>query len=171
MGIVTDYLRSMIARQVDDHGLVVWFDPEGHYREVAKGLAISNTTIARYDGSFFALRHEIELLLNGLELPRLVVYIPLDPADTHNALVEVEVAGVVMKPGQQPPMRNTRLSIIARNALKPILGEETASSIEKQVEAGKLTLADLDALAEKGEGITKGVVSVIFGPATLRRSP
>ena len=31
------------------------------------------------------------------------------------------------------------------------------------MEAGKLTLADLDALAEKGKGITKGVVSVIFG--------
>ncbi len=70
---------------------------------------------------------------------------------------------MVIKPGQQPPVRNTRLSIIARNVLKPILGEETAASIEKQVEAGKLSLTDLDALADKGEDITKGVISVIFG--------
>ena len=68
-----------------------------------------------------------------------------------------------MQPGQQPPSRNTRLSVVARNALKPILGEESAAEVEKQVEAGKLSLADLDALADKGKGITKGVVSLIFG--------
>lgn len=67
-----------------------------------------------------------------------------------------------MKPGQQPPTRNTKLSIIARNALKPILGEETTATIEKQVEAGKLTLTDLNAIAERGEGITQGVVFTIF---------
>ncbi len=131
MGIVTAYLRSMIARQVDDHGLAVWYDPEGHYREAVDHLSIPDTRVVYYEGSFFALRHEIEPLLSGLEPPRLLVYIPLDPAETHSALAEVEVAGVIMKPGQQPPIRNTRLSIIARNALKPILGEETAVSIEK----------------------------------------
>lgn len=162
MGIVTDYLHGVVAKQVDTHGLVVWYDPEGNYRNIASTLAIPHTTVARYDGSFFALRHQIESLLEGSEPPRLVLYIPLDPAETHGALVEVEADGVTMRPGQQPPARNTRLSIIARNALKPILGEDITAAIEKQVEAGKLTLADLDTLAEKGEGITKGVVAVIF---------
>jgi len=163
MGIVTDHLRNLIARQVNDHGLVLWYDPEGHYRDVVGDLTITNTTVVRYDGSFFALRHEIEPLMEGTEPPRLVVYIPLDPPETHDALVEVEAAGVTIKPGQQPPARNTRLSVIARNALKPRWGEGTTTTIEKQVEAGKLTLAELDGLAEKSEGITKGVVSVIFG--------
>src|SRR5262245_14868229 len=162
-GAVTEYLLNLIAKQVDTYGLVVWYDPEGNYRDVASILAIPHTTVARYDGSFFALRHQIEALLEGSEPPRLVLYIPLDPAETHNALVEVEAAGVTMKPSQKPPVRNTRLSVIARNALKPRWGEETTNAIEKQVEAGKLTLAELDALAEKSEGITKGVVSVIFG--------
>src|SRR6266511_2090348 len=156
MGIVTDYLRSVLTKQVDNHGFVVWYDPEGHYREIMEDLALFNTTIARYDGSFFALRHQIEPLMEGNESPRLIIYVLLDPAETHDALVEVEAAGVTMRPGQQPPARNTRLSIIARNALKPILGEDTTTAIEKQVEAGKLTLTELDALAEKGEGITKG---------------
>ena len=66
-------------------------------------------------------------------------------------------------PVSGPAQRNTRLSIIARNALKGVLGEGIASDVEKQVEAGKLTLADVNALAGKGDEISSGVVSLIFG--------
>ena len=89
--------------------------------------------------------------MNDLQPPRLVVYVPMDQAKTDHALAELEAAGVVMQPGQQPPNRNTRLAVVARNALKPILGEETAAEVEKQVEAGKLSLADLDASARRAK--------------------
>src|SRR5579863_1255565 len=165
MGIVTDYLVTLVSRQVDAAGIVVWYDPDRYYGEVAASLALPNTTIALYRDSFFALRREIEPLLECLELPRLVVYVPLDPVETHYALLEVETAGVVMKPGQPPPIRNTRPSLIARNALKSVLPEKQLASIEKQVEAGKdkLSLAELDKLAERGEEGMQGVVSLIFG--------
>lgn len=163
MGIVTDYLIDVILRQVDDHGLVVWYDPDQHYADVAHSLSLPDTHVECYDGSFFALRYAVDDLLDGLDAPRLVVYVPLDPVDTHHALIELEAAGIVMRPGQQPPMRNTRLSIIARNALRPILGDETTAAIEKEIEAGKYTLADLDRLAEKGESFTTGIVSLVFG--------
>lgn len=162
MGIVTDYLVNLIAKQVDSAMIVAWYDPDAQYKEVAKELALPDTTIARYEGSFFALRYEIEPLMGNLEPPRLVIYVPLSQEDTHHALIEVETAGVVMKPGQQPPARNTRLGLLARYALKSVLPEERLTSIEKQVEAGSLSLADLDKLAEKGAGATKGVLSLIF---------
>src|SRR5256884_5002142 len=101
--------------------------------------------------------------MDKLEPPRLVIYVPLSQEDTNHALIEIEVAGVVMKPGQQPPARNTRLALLARHALKAVLPEERLTSIEKQVEAGSLSLVDLDKLAEKGAGVTKGVLSLIFG--------
>jgi len=28
--VVTDYLVSLIAKQVDDNGIVVWYDPAAH---------------------------------------------------------------------------------------------------------------------------------------------
>src|SRR5262245_42089032 len=80
-GAVTAYLFNLVAKQVEDRGLVIWYDPEGCYRDVAENLAIPNTTVARYGGSFFALRREIEPLMEGTEPPRLVVYVPLDPAE------------------------------------------------------------------------------------------
>jgi len=30
-GIVTEHLISLIAKQVNDNGLVVWYDPDGAY--------------------------------------------------------------------------------------------------------------------------------------------
>ncbi len=161
-GLVTDHLRSLIAKQVEDHCLVVWYDPEGHYDAVAGALDLPETSFARYEGSFFALRHQIDSLLEGLDPPRLLVYVPMDPADARHALVEIEIAGIVVRPGQQPPASNTKLGVVARNALKPLLGEESALAIEKQVEQGKLALAELDAVGVDVGGYTQGVVSLLF---------
>ena len=52
MGIVSDYLRDLISRQVSEKGIVVWFDPERHYEQFAETLAIPGATIARYQKSF-----------------------------------------------------------------------------------------------------------------------
>src|SRR4051812_47520042 len=53
MGIVTDFLRSTIVGQVDEHRLIVWFDPDAHYRDVVRGLELPETAVVRYDSSFF----------------------------------------------------------------------------------------------------------------------
>lgn len=162
MGIVTDHLKNLIAKQVDEYGIVIWFDPDKHYLEFAKSFSNPDTNIFLYKNSFFELRYQIKDLITGFEPPRLLVYVPLDETESEDALIELQIAGVTLKPGQQPPSRNTRLSILGRNALKNILGEESATTIATQVDAGKLTLTELDHLGEKGESITSGVVAVIY---------
>jgi hypothetical protein len=124
MGIVSEHLVGLIARQVEERSLAVWYDPGADYKAVAERLEIPGTTIARYDGSFLKLRREIDPLLNGLEPPRLVVYVPVEQANTQHALVELEAAGVVMQPGEQPYKCNTRLALVACNALKTVIGDE-----------------------------------------------
>src|SRR5205823_5726038 len=76
-----------------------------------------------------------------------------------------DCAGVIMQPRQQPPACNTRLSVVARNALRPILGDDQVGEIERQVDSGKLSLTDLDSLADKGKDISTGVLTLIFGSA------
>ena len=165
IGLVTNHLRDLIAKQVEDNGLVVWYDPDGTYSEAIESLILPNTTLLRYEGSFVQLRWEIDQkkLMDGEEPPRLLVYVPAVQDRSHHALVELETAGAVMQPGQQPPSRNTRLAVVARNALKGVLGDETASRIEKQAASGKLTLSDLNSLADRGGEISKGVIALIFG--------
>lgn len=164
-GAITAHLVQLIAKQVDDKGLVVWYDPEHAYGAAVAELTLPNTTVAGYDGSFLQLRKAIDPLLNDSQPPRLVVYVPLEREKTHSALIELDCAGVIMQPRQQPPACNTRLSVVARNALKPILGEDQVAEIERQVEAGKLSLTDLNALAEQGIDLSTGVVKLIFGTA------
>lgn len=163
MGIVTNYLIALLTKQVDSHGLIMWFDPDGYYRELAAQLTLPNTTILRYEDSFFAIRYQAESLINGTEPPRMVVYIPLSETATHNAFIELESMGSSMKPGHSSLSCNTRLSLIARYALKPLLGDDATARIEKQVVAGKFTLAELDRLAEQGESIASGAIALIFG--------
>ncbi len=130
MGIVSKYVCNLIAKQVDDNSIVVWYNPDGVYSEVVDLLDLPDTTALRYDGSFIRLRWEIDQkkLMDDEEPPRLVVYVPMAQDQIHHALIELEAAGVVMQPGQQPPARNTRLAVLARNALKGVLGDETAAT-------------------------------------------
>lgn len=165
MAVVTEHLVQLIAKQVDDKGLVVWYDPEQAYVSAVAELTLPKTTVARFDGSFLKLRKEIDHLMDDGQPPRLVVYVPIEREKTHSALIELDSAGVIMQPRQQPPACNTRLSVVARNALKPILGEDQVGEIERQVEAGKLSLADLNSLADKGKDISTGVLTLIFGSA------
>jgi len=44
--VVTDYLVSLIAKQVDDNGIVVWYDPDGTYSEAVNVLDLPQTSRA-----------------------------------------------------------------------------------------------------------------------------
>ncbi len=164
MSAVSDHLRNLVERQVKDHGLVVWFDPEGHYRDFVDDLSLPETAVEVCGESFFELRRRVEphLSADGDRPPRLVVYVPRSEEETRDALVELTGPGVVMKPGQHSRNRNTRLSVVAKTALRPVLGGEQTAKIEKDVGAGRLNLAELDKL---GADVRSSVVSLIFGAA------
>ncbi len=68
---------SLIAKQVGDFALVAWCDPRGALPGGCVEPSSPEITVARYEGSFFQLRHEIEPLLNDLHPPRLVVSVPM----------------------------------------------------------------------------------------------
>jgi hypothetical protein len=163
MGIVSDAIRSLIARQVDDHGIVVWYDPERHYASLVPDLGLADASVVTYGGSFFALRHQVESLLAGPERPRLLVYVPLAPEQSEQALAELEAAGGAACPGGKPPRScNSKLAIVARAGLRAANGMATAAALEKKIDAGELTLADLDELASHDEGLAQGAVVLIF---------
>lgn len=163
MGPVSDCLREMLARQVDENGIVVWFDPEGFWRELARSLQIPRTHIAIYDGSFFAVRREVDSLLSGENKPRLVVYVDRDEQDTNHALIELTASGAVMRPAHPSKTRNTRPRYVAQRALAGKLSEEALAETLKQVDAGKLTLSELDEREESDSSAASVVITTIFG--------
>jgi hypothetical protein len=165
VSLILDSIRRLIIGQVDVHGVVIWFDPQRDYAGLVGDLALPHTTVVRYKDSFFALRHEIESLLDGLEPPRLLIYVPLDPARAYDALAEVQAAGVTMQPGQQPPERNTNLALVARQAVLSTGSwtEADAARLARDIEAGKYnSLAEIEQVAQRHARAT-GALELIYG--------
>lgn len=163
MSVIQTFVQKAIQRQLSEVGIVVWFDPHRFYCDLVGRLDLPGAQTLTYEYSFLKLRAAAEPLLGQPEAPKLLVYVPLAPEETQHALVELESAGVVMKPGGAPPACNMRPAYVARQVLLPIIGEDAAQAIEKQVDEGKLSLTDLEELAEQGAGLIKGVVPLIFG--------
>jgi hypothetical protein len=131
MGKLTDELLTLISKQIQDHGIVIWYDPEGAYGDVVATLDLPAAQVLRFESSFFELRSRLEPLLEFVAEdgsfqpdlatpPRVLVYVPRDRAATEAALVEAEAAGVVMEPGGSPWQRNTRLKVLAERVFKRI---------------------------------------------------
>jgi hypothetical protein len=173
MPLVTEALLNLLRQQVEDHGTVVWFDPERWYLDLARTLepdVVADAAVRRYDPEhgFVWLRRRLESLWEKrTSAPRLLLYVPLARAETHHALAEFELAGVVMRPGQQPPERNTALAAVARRALEAVFPPAALEQIAAQVEAGQLSLAELDELAEKRIEAQTGVIVAIFGSGNV----
>lgn len=120
MGKVSDFLAALILKQVDDHGIVVWYDPQKAFSSFTRGLTLPETAILTYKNGFFPLREELEPLLecvtNDGEIdagrehpPKVVIYVPMDRDQTDYALIETETAGIVLEPGRAEADHNTRL--------------------------------------------------------------
>lgn len=67
MGKVTEELVMLITKQLQDHGIVVWYDPEQVYSDVVDQLHLPEITVLRYQDSFFALRYHLEPFLECVD--------------------------------------------------------------------------------------------------------
>ncbi len=175
MGKITDELLALISKQVQDHGIVVWYDPDGAYGDVVATLDFPATQVLRFESSFFELRSRLEPLLEFVTddgsfqpdfetPPQVVVYVPRDRVATEGALIEAEAAGVVLEPGASPWQRNTRLKVLAERVFKRI-APDRAADVAADVAAGRRTLAELDWLADQSGDF--GAVKLIFGTTAV----
>jgi hypothetical protein len=48
MGQVTDELVALVTKQVQDHGLVVWYGPERAYGDVVDQMHLPEATVLCY---------------------------------------------------------------------------------------------------------------------------
>lgn len=176
MDKLSDRIRSMIARQVKDRGIVIWYDPENAYARLVQDLNFPEISVLQYEDSFFRLRHVLEPYLEFVTeegkpkdgcgiAPNVVVYVPMERAATSFALIEAETAGVVVEPGAESPDRNSRLRVQAESFFSGVAPEK-AAHLARQVEEGLLTLEDLDRISEEVGSITSGALKLVFGASS-----
>jgi len=162
--LVTQYLIQTLHQQLQEHQIVVWFDPEKQYQALVLAENFPNVQLFSYDPQkgFMELRRRLEQVWGALEPPNLLIYVPMSEELSHHALVEYTTAGVIMQPGQQPAERNTRLALVARQALGGILPANNLSKVVTEVENGQLSLSELDEIASRHKDIHIGALAIIF---------
>lgn len=166
--LVSKTLRDLLQTHIKQSGAVIWYDPAGAYDDFVHKLApedLAGAAVHCYEPTqgFLALRRALEPYWNEEQPPRLLIYVPLLRSAAAHALVEFEAAGVVLRPGQQPPERDTSLATISRKALPQVFPPARVEELVTQVERDQLSLSELDDLAEKGLEGQSGVIVTIFG--------
>src|ERR1035438_1402901 len=149
MGVITEAIEKLIGDFIRDRGLVLWFDPERHYESVARGLDAGQERVLVFDGSFYKLRLDAEPFVRGFDAPKLLVYLPVAWEDANEPLAEKLALGVGLRPGVSGS-RNTRLAVVARKALKGRVADARLEDLDRQIEQGGLTLAELEELVADG---------------------
>jgi hypothetical protein len=126
-----DHLAAELAKKVSQRGVVVWQDTDHEYGDMAAQLCPPEARFAAYDGSWYALRRDVESLLSGDAPPRLVVYAP-GTLLADDPLEEIRAAGVRF---------TIKLATLVKNALKGELSEQRLAEIGGQAR----TLAEAEA--------------------------
>ena len=89
---VRDHLAGELANKLQRHGVVIWDDREQSYGAVVGEIAPEGISVAKFDGSWFALRRDIEAQLAGATSPNLLVYVSA-PAPDPDPLEELRAVG------------------------------------------------------------------------------
>src|ERR1017187_3766293 len=167
MGVITEAIEKLAGEYLHDRGLVLWFDPERHYESVARGLNAGQERVLAFEGSFYQLRLEAEPFLRGFDAPKLLVYLPIAWEDAKEPLAEMLALGVDLRPGVSGS-RNTRLAVVARKALKGHVADARVEDLDRQIEQGGLTLAELEELTSEGGAYSlPTALAVLFGTALI----
>ncbi|MBW2148811.1 MAG: PglZ domain-containing protein [Deltaproteobacteria bacterium] len=163
MSKILDELRRILEKQLDNAGIVVWYDPEGIYETVAHRLPIEGATFITFDGSYFKVRREIEPLLISVNRARVLVYVKSPRETKLPPLIELEAAGVVCEPGAVTG-RNTKLEVLVRAVMKA--EGWPAAKIEEEIRnitSGYHNLNDVERLIEQGPIAGTGALALVYG--------
>lgn len=167
--LLHDYIARQLARHVRERSVVVWYDPRSEFipfvteLEVAPGSGLAEVEIdevqvqvASYDESMYALRAEVEPLVEGDEPAQLVLYLGGLERSKDSPLMELELAGKRWEP---------QLRQLARNALQQHF---TTGVIDELLDRESL---EYDDIAKAAAGGTSGdeppsVLKTLVGGST-----
>jgi hypothetical protein len=142
-----DHLAAELAKKVSQRGIVVWQDTDREYADVAAAVCPPDAHFAAYDGSWYALRRDVESLLAGETPPKLLIYAP-GTSGVDDPLEEIRAAGVRFA---------LRLNTLVKNALRGQLSDQRLAEIGGQAR----TLAEAEAAMANGAGGDVRLISIL----------
>jgi hypothetical protein len=167
--ILHAYIAEQLAQHVNNHRVVVWYDPRSEFRPFVSelgGTPLENgllqavigevsITLATHDGSLYSLRSRAEPLASVDEPQAMVLYLPGVSRDHHGSvLMELELAG-----GRWEP----QLRHLARNALRQ---RYTDGVIDELLNRERVSYADLAGAAAVDGAAPPSVLKLLLHGTT-----
>lgn len=175
MNPLPEYLHIQLEDELRSRRVVVWYDPDREFGSFVGGLERKpsgvlptvrvgglQTTLAIYDGSFFALRLEVEPMVESSKPEPLLIYVPGEhPSEKGSPLKELECAGKLYE---------RTLSKVAKSLLKRTYTEGTIDEMFRDRKLGYDDVSRLLEPAKEGESsILKLVLGELDAPSMLAR--
>ncbi len=161
------YLHEQLEEKLKEHRIVVWYDPNGEFvpfveginaEEAENGLKVIRlgevrTRLARFAGSYFALRMRVERLVSVNKPQPLLLYLPGQKRDSRGSvLMELEKSGTSWEP---------QMKRLARNVMRNYFSDGV---IDEMLAPEKLTFSDITTLLGHTNGGTRGsLLNIVFG--------
>ena len=159
MTAVRDHLAVELANKLQRHGVVIWDDREKSYGSIVGEIAPEGTTVAKFDGSWFALRREVEAQLTGKTPPNLLVYVSTSAPDP-DPLEELRAVGAAYR---------SLLPTVIRASLRGQMTDRRLDELGKQCQTLAEVEAALDAGASEADARLMALVSE-SGTSTIARA-
>ena len=125
---------------------MIWEDGAGEYADVAPSLVPESAGFAAFEGSWYALRRQIEAAVSGEKPPTLVVYVPAE--EEPDPFAEVRDAGTPFK---------LRLATLVKQAYSGHLAPARITAIGREAR----TLGEAEAAAESTAAVDARLIAVL----------
>lgn len=169
-----DYIAGQLETQLKKRRVVVFYDPRSEFLPFFDGellasaddagslarvtISGSPTYVARYDGSYFALREAVEPIAGADEPEPLLVYVPGVTRDRRGSvLMELEKGGACYEP---------QLKQLARNVLRQRF---TDGQIDDMLRPDSVRYEDVVSFLAQGGGEHASMLRTIFGGASSEK--
>lgn len=157
--LVKDAVISIINKNLEEHGIVIWYDSDKVYKGIINETNFKNVPIIIFNGSYFDVRFKAEKFFDGLERNNLLIYIDKDRDTKNYPLIELEEAGCICSPTSLLK-HNTDFAVVVKKALKGSVKPELLEEICKKIGEKRINLDEIEKLIKDEEG--KTILPTIF---------
>ena len=158
--MIKDAVISIINNNLEEHGIVIWYDPDEIYKDIVNKINFEEISIIIFDGSYYDVRFKAEEYFDGLDKNNLLIYINKERDVKNYPLVELEAPGCVCSPVSTLKYK-TDFSTLVKKVLKGQVQSKLLEELCKKIEEKNISLNEVEKLIEDNVGIT--VLSTIFG--------
>lgn len=159
--LIKNYIEQLIKKQVEEHGVVVWYDPDSCYGSMVSEINWTNVPLIKYEDSYYDVRFKVEQYFEGIDRHKMLIYLNTK-RDTNNfPLIELEKAGCVIEP-HGPVEKNTNLTIVVKEAFSDKISEELIGDICEKIEDKTISIDEIEKIVDSAKSIDTAALSIIF---------